>query len=57
MPFVNVIRKMKKVDRVVNRLTVELDDVTLIYGRLAEGHALFALRSGCDLDAAAAVLS
>ncbi len=57
VPFVNVMRKMTKADRVVNRLTVELDDVTLIYGRLEEGHALFTLRRSCDLDAAAAVLS
>ncbi len=57
VPFVNVMRKMKKVERIVNRLTVELDDVTLIYGRLDEGHALFALRRDCDLDTAAAVLS
>ena len=57
VPFVNVMRKIRKADRVVNRLTVELDDVTLIYGRLDEGHALFTLRRSCDLDAASAVLS
>lgn len=57
VPFVNVMRRMKKSNRIVNRLTVELDDVTLIYGRLDQGHALFTLRSECDLDTAADVLS
>ncbi|MCP5537406.1 MAG: hypothetical protein H7A51_14385 [Akkermansiaceae bacterium] len=56
-PFVNVMRKMKKAGRDVHRLTVELDDVTLIYGCLEQGHALFTLNRQCDLDAAAAVLT
>lgn len=56
-PFVNVMRQMKKAGRDVNRLTVELDDVTLVYGRLEQGHALFTLGRDCDLDAAAAVLA
>ncbi len=56
-PFVRVKRQMDKADRSVNRLTVELDDVTLIYGKLDEGHALFTLNRNCDLDRAADVLS
>ncbi|MBT8045193.1 MAG: hypothetical protein KJO79_09605 [Verrucomicrobiae bacterium] len=56
-PFVNVVRQMKKSGRDINRLTVELEDVTLIYGQLEQGHALFTLGRDCDLDAAAAVLS
>lgn len=56
-PFVNVIRQLGKAGRDVSRLTVELDEVTLIYGRLDQGHALFALSRDCDLDAAAGVLS
>lgn len=56
-PFVRVMRQMENADRTVHRLTVELDDVTLIYGRLEQGHALFALARGGELDRAAAVLS
>lgn len=56
-PFVRVARQMEKADRTVNRLTVELDDVILIYGKLDHGHALFALERNCDLDRAAGVLS
>ena len=56
-PFVRVIREMEKAERTVNRLTVELDDVVLIYGKLEEGHALFTLGRRCDLDRAAEVLS
>ncbi len=57
LPFVEVMQKMTRAGRRVKRLTVELDDVTLIYRKLDEGHALFALRSACDLDTAVAVLS
>ncbi len=56
-PFVRVARQLEKAERIVNRLTVELDDVILIYGKLDEGHALFALAHDCDLDRAADVLS
>jgi hypothetical protein len=57
LTFVNVILGLEKADRIGIRLTVELDDVTLIYQKLDQGHALFTLRSSCDLDTAAAVLS
>jgi hypothetical protein len=50
-------QQMAVADRTLNRLTVALDDVTLIYGRLAQGHALFSLDRGCNLDAAAKVIS
>jgi hypothetical protein len=56
-PFVRVMRQMQKADRVVNRLSVELEDVILIYGKLDEGHALFTLDRDCDLDRVAEVLS
>ncbi|MFK7911786.1 MAG: hypothetical protein AB8F34_14460 [Akkermansiaceae bacterium] len=56
-PFVRVMRQMEKAERIVNRLTVELDDVTLIYGKLDEGNALFTLNAGCDLDRVAGVLT
>lgn len=55
--FIGCVRQMADAERAVNRLTVELDDVTLIYGRLAGEHALFALERECDLDAVAEVLS
>ena len=57
LPFVNVMLGLEKGNRSGIRLTVVLDDTTLIYKKLEQGHALFALRSACDLDAAAAVLS
>ena len=56
-PFVRVVRQMEKAERNVNRLTVELDDVILIYGKLDEGHALFMLGRRSDLDRAAGILS
>ena len=56
-PFVSVMTQMAAAGRILHRLTVELDDVTLIYGRLQEGHALFTLKRDCDLDAVAGVLS
>ena len=56
-PFVRVMRQMEKADRIVNRLTVVLDNVVLIYGKLEEGHALFALGPRSDLDRAAEVLA
>ncbi len=55
--FAGCAQQIADADRTVNRLTVELDDVTLVYGRLEQGHALFSLERGCDLDAAAKVLS
>ncbi len=56
LPFVSVMQKMKRAGRNVKRLTVELDDVTLIYRKLDEGHSLFTLRRACDLDTAAEML-
>lgn len=55
-PFVEVMNKMNRAGRKVSRLTVELDDVTLIYKKLAVGHTLYALRRECDLDTTAAAL-
>jgi hypothetical protein len=47
---------MQKSRRTLTRLTIELDDVTLIYRKLDLGHALFTLRSACDLDTVATAL-
>jgi hypothetical protein len=57
VPFISVTLKLGRAGRIATRLTVELDDVTLIYKQFDQGHALFFLRSACDLDTAAAVLS
>ncbi|MBT8037731.1 MAG: hypothetical protein KJO21_09320 [Verrucomicrobiae bacterium] len=54
--FIEGVKELVAAQRVVNRLIVELDDVILIYGRIAEAHALFTLERGCDLDAVAAVI-
>ena len=56
-PFIDCVKELGDSGRTVNRLSVELDDVILIYGRLPEGHALFTLGRECDLDAVAEVLS
>ncbi len=56
LPFVNVVRQLGKATRVVGRLTVELEEITLIYRNINEGHALFYFRVKCDLDAAADAL-
>lgn len=55
-PFVILKLKMQKARRTVTRLTIELDDVTLIYRKLDVGHALFTLRTACDLDTVATAL-
>jgi len=56
-PFIRCVQELEMAGRTVERLSVELDDVVLIYGRLPDGHALFILDRECDLDAAAEVLS
>lgn len=45
-----------KSGRKVQRFTIELDDIILIYCLIEEGHAVFTLDRECDLDAAAKVL-
>ena len=56
-PFVRVERQMEKAGRNVKRLTVELDNVTLIYRQIDTGHALFTFDKGSDLDKAAEVIA
>ena len=56
-PFVSAARQLEQLGRTVQRLTVELDEVVLVYGKLEQGHALFTLDRRCDLDAAAVMLS
>lgn len=56
-PFTRCSRQLGKAGRVVKRMTVQMEDVILIYGKLEQGHALFSLDPGCDLDAVAEVLS
>lgn len=56
-PFVSTNRQLAQLGRTVQRLTVELEDAVLVYGKLDQGHALFTLGPRCDLDACAAVLS
>lgn len=55
-PFIDIVQKMDRAHRSVNRLTVELDDVILIYRQINQGHTLFAVSKTCDLDSAVAVL-
>ena len=55
-PFVDIIQKLDRAHRSVNRLTVELDDVILIYKEINNAHVLFALSKTCDLDAALSIL-
>lgn len=57
LPFIATLTKLDKATRKVVRLTIELDDVTLIYRKIEEGHALFTLRRNCYLDDAAAALN
>ena len=57
LPFIATLKQLEKATRTVGRFTVELDDVTLIYRKIEEGHALFTLKINCDLDAAAAALN
>lgn len=56
-PFIAAFNQLKRATRLVERITVELDDVILIYRKIEEGHALFSLRRNCDLDTAAEALN
>ncbi len=57
LPFIATAKQLAKATRTVGRLTIELDDVTLIYREIEDGHALFTLKINCDLDTAAAALN
>ena len=54
--FMNCRLSLLKSGRKVQRFTIELDDIILIYCLIEEGHAVFTLDRECDLDAAAKIL-
>jgi len=54
--FIMVHGGMLKATRKVQRLTVKLDDVILIYRSIEKGHALFSLSPSCDLNHAVEIL-
>ncbi len=56
-PFISCSKLLAESDREVQRLTVELDDVILIYIHTDQGHALFTLGQDCDLDHAASIIA
>ncbi|MBK1856265.1 hypothetical protein JO972_14945 [Verrucomicrobiaceae bacterium 5K15] len=51
--FLSNCQQMHESGRNVYRMTVEMDDVIVIYHCLNEGQGLFILASDCELDAAA----
>ena len=54
--FMNCRLSLMKSGRKVQRFTIELDDIILIYCLIEEGHAVFTLDRQCDLDAAAQII-
>lgn len=51
--FLSSCQQMAESERGVYRLTVEMDDVIVIYHCIEQGQGLFILSSDCSLDAAA----
>ena len=57
--LVQCVAQLATSGRAVNRLTVELDDVVVIYTQITDGdrHGMFILSRACDLDSTASSLS
>lgn len=55
--FISSCRQMAESGRGVYRVTVEMDDVIVIYHCIAQGQGMFVLSSDCDLDTAAAKIA
>jgi len=49
--------QMDESGRNVNRLVLEMDDITIIHYRMKEGQGMFIFASDADLDAAGALIS
>ncbi len=55
--FLSNCEQMSASDRHVHRLTVEMNDVIVIFHRLQQGQGMFILSSDCDIDAAADLIA
>jgi len=55
--FLSNCQQLAESGRSVYRLTVEMDDITVIFHCIEQGQGMFILSSECDLDAAADLIA
>ena len=55
--FLTNCKQLGKSGRRVHRLTMEMDDIVVIYCGIEEGYGLFILASECDIDLAVNLIS